>query len=76
MSNDNKLRLWRAEFVHRNGYAAPYQYVEAKKKEEAHKEVQALNAVFRQWPDKWSYRLVELRLVKKLNGKWDNPTSI
>jgi len=62
------VRLWRVEMVHRNGYQAPSILIEAKKKE-IHKEVKKLNLRLLDFPNSWSYQLVDLKKQQK-NGKW------
>jgi len=54
--------------VHRNGYQAPSQLIEAKKKD-VHKEVKKLNLRLLDFPNSWSYQLVDLKKQQK-NGKW------
>jgi len=66
-----KLKLWRVSLVHRNGYQAPSQLVEAKTKEEVHKEVKRLNLRLMDFPQSWSYQITDLK--KEFNskrGKW------
>ena len=62
------IRLWRVEMVHRNGYQAPSILIEAKKKD-VHKEVKKLNLRLLDFPNSWSYHLVDLKKEQK-NGKW------
>jgi hypothetical protein len=66
----SKLRLWRVAIVHRNGYEAPSILVEAKAND-VHDEVRKLNLRLLDFPDKWSYHLLDLK--KKFDdkrGKW------
>jgi len=70
MKTISKIRLWRVEIVHRNGYEAPSIMMEAKK-EEVHKDVQKLNLRLLDFPNKWCYHLVDTQ--KNFNdkkGKW------
>jgi hypothetical protein len=70
MDTHDPIRLWRVEVVSRYGYQAPYQVVEAKKKE-VHQVVRKLNLRLLNFPDMWSYRLIDLH--KEFNvkrGKW------
>ena len=68
METTNFIRLWRVDLVHRNGYQAPSILIEAKKNE-AHKEVKKLNLRLLDFPNSWSYQLVDLKKNQK-NGKW------
>jgi len=54
--------------VHRNGYQAPSILIEAKKKE-IHNEVKKLNLRLLDFPNSWSYQLVDLKKQQQ-NGKW------
>jgi len=56
-----KLKLWRVSIVHRNGYEAPSQLVEAKSKEDVHKEVKKLNLRLMDFPQSWSYHITDLK---------------
>lgn len=70
MKTESKLRLWRVAIVHRNGYEAPSILVEAKAIE-VHKVVQNLNLRLLDFPEKWSYHVIDLK--KEFNskrGKW------
>lgn len=69
MQNSNSPRLWRVALVHRKGYLAPHQYVEAKKYREAHKMVLEMKLRLLEFPESWSFRLEELDL-EQVNGKW------
>jgi hypothetical protein len=51
--------LWRVEWVHRNGYQAPYRFVEAKTRREATK-LAPLTSRLADFPDSWSFRLIKL----------------
>ena len=68
METKSKLKLWRVSIVHRNGYEAPSQLVEAKK-EDVHKEVRKLNLRLLDFPQSWSYHLTDLKKELK-RGKW------
>ncbi len=68
MEDANKIRLWRVCLVHKNSYQAPSQLIEAKKKD-VHKEVKKLNLRLLDFPNSWSYHLVDLKKEQK-NGKW------
>lgn len=70
MGTIDPIRLWRVEVVHRNGYQAPSILVEAKKKD-VHTEVRKLNLRLLDFPESWSYHVIDLR--KEFNskrGKW------
>ncbi len=70
METESKLRLWRVAIVHRNGYEAPSQLVEAKIKD-VHKEVQKLNLRLLEFPEKWSYHLTDIKKeYDSKRGKW------
>ena len=70
METNNNIRLWRVELRHRNGYDAPSQLIEAKKSE-AHKVVQKSNLRLLDFPEKWSYHLVDLkREFNSKRNKW------
>lgn len=60
MKTIDPIRLWRVEVINRNGYQAPAFFIEAKKKE-VHTEVKKMNLRLLDFPDKWSYRLIDLR---------------
>ena len=51
--------LWRVEWVHINGYRAPYRFVEAKTRREAIK-LAPTTSRLADFPDSWSFRLVKL----------------
>ena len=68
METNSKVRLWRVAIVHRLGYEAPSQLVEAKK-EDVHKEVRKLNLRLLDFPQSWSYHLTDLKKEQK-RGKW------
>lgn len=51
--------LWRVEWVHRNGYQAPYRFVEAKTRREALKLAPSTSRLA-DFPESWSFRLVKL----------------
>lgn len=51
--------LWRVEWVHINGYHAPYRFVEAKTRREAIK-LAPTTSRLADFPDSWSFRLVKL----------------
>jgi len=70
METNNSIRLWRVLLVHRNGYQAPSQMIECKKSE-VHTVVRKLNLRLLDFPEKWSYHLIDLK--KEFNsrkGKW------
>jgi len=54
MKTISKTRLWRVEIVNRNGYEAPSILIEV------HKDVQKLNLRLLDFPNKWSYHLIDL----------------
>jgi hypothetical protein len=71
MKTDEPVRLWRVDLVHRNGYHAPSQLVEAKQKD-VHKEVQKMRLRLMDFPQQWSYHLTELsREFNAKRGKWN-----
>jgi len=52
-------------------YKAPSQLVEAKTIGDAHKEVQKLNLRLLDFPEKWSYQLIDLdKEFDSRRGKW------
>jgi len=51
--------LWRVEWTHKNGYQAPYRFVEAKTRREAIK-LAPTTSRLADFPDSWSFRLVKL----------------
>lgn len=51
--------LWRVEWTHRNGYQAPYRFVEAKTRREATMLAPATSRLG-DFPESWSYKLVKL----------------
>jgi len=56
--------------VHRNGYQATYLLIEAKKKD-IHAEVKKLNLRLLDFPEKWSYRVIDLeKTFDSRCGKW------
>ena len=66
-----KLKLWRVSIRSRYNYDAPSRLVEAKSKEEAHKEVQKLNLRLLDFPEIWSFHVEDTK--KEFNskrGKW------
>ena len=67
MKNDEKLRLWIVLWVHRFGYQAPSQFVEAKTKKEVIPVVKTSRLA--DFPEHWSYHIVDTRKVQK-RGKW------
>ena len=69
MESNNRLRLWRVEWVHRNGYQAPYQIVEAKKYKEVHKFIMESGSRLLNFPNSWSFVITDLHKTQK-NGKW------
>ena len=70
MDTINPIRLWRVEVRSRYGYQAPYQLVEAKKKE-VHQSVKNLHLRLLDFPNIWYYQLVDLRKVfDTKRGKW------
>ena len=70
MTAKSKLQLWRVEWVHRNGYQAPYQVVEAKEYQEVHNQV-LKNRTSRllDFSDSWYFRIINLNKIQ-VNGKW------
>lgn len=70
MRTNNPIRFWRIEVVHRNGYQATYLLIEAKKKD-IHAEVKKLNLRLLDFPEKWSYRVIDLEKTFDFRcGKW------
>lgn len=70
MNTSDSIRLWRVELVNRNGYQAPSQLIEAKKKD-IHNEVRKLNLRLLDFPEMWSYRLIDLhKKFDSKRGKW------
>ena len=70
MKTESKLRLWRVAIVHRNGYEAPSLLIEAKKKE-VHAEVRKLQLRLLDFPESWSYRVIDLhKEFDSKRGKW------
>lgn len=70
MKAEAKMRLWRVSIVHRDGYEAPSKLVEAKLKD-VHEEVRNLEIRLLDFPDKWSYRLTDLKKeFDPKRGKW------
>jgi hypothetical protein len=67
MKNDEQLRLWRVEWVHRNGYQAPSQLVEAKRRKEVIPFAKAYRLA--DFPEKWSYHVTDTGKEQK-RGKW------
>ena len=70
MLTNKPVRLWRVEWVHRNGYQAPYIFVEAKKRKEALGEVENLNSRLGKFPENWSFILIRTELIRSSNGKF------
>jgi len=72
MNTNSQLRLWRVAIIHCSKmYKAPSQLVEAKTKGDAHKEVQKLNLRLLDFPEKWSYQLIDLEKEFDFKrGKW------
>ena len=52
-------RLWRVDWVHRNGYQAPSRYVEAKTRKEAHAEAKESSRLA-DFPESWRHELTKL----------------
>jgi hypothetical protein len=70
MNTSDSIRLWRVELVNRNGYQAPSQLIEAKKRD-VHSEVRKLNLRLLDFPKVWSYRLIDLhKEFDSKRGKW------
>ena len=65
MDKQPVMRLWRASFVHRNGYEAPCKYVEAKTEREANR-LARLSSRLLDFPEKWSFRLTPLKTKEEL----------
>ena len=59
MNTKQKRPLWRVDWNHRNGYQAPYQFVEAKKKKEAI-ELAKQSSRLADFPKSWSFKLTKL----------------
>ena len=68
-------QLWRVDLIHRNGYHAPYQLIEVNLQTDkngyklAHKIVTNRKLRLLDFPEKWSFSLMQLDKVK-INGKW------
>ena len=78
MRTTTVLRLWRVEWVHRNGYRAPYQFVEAKTRKEAI-EIQKVSKSSRlaDFPEVWSWHLSSTGLIwNDKRNKWIEEHSI
>jgi hypothetical protein len=59
MISSNQVRLWRVEWVHINGYQAPYQMYECKKRREAVQWAKKSSRLA-DFPNVWSFRLIEI----------------
>jgi hypothetical protein len=70
MCTNTLLRLWRVVWVHRSGYQAPTQVVEAKTKKEVIEFAKEQRLA--DFPESWSFRLEMTDKIQK-NGKWYNP---
>lgn len=69
METKNLIQLWRVEIVNRKGYEAPSLLIESKTKKDVHIKIKKLNLRLLDFPELWSYRIINLN--KKLkNGKW------
>jgi hypothetical protein len=74
MMTTSQNRLWRVEWIHINGYQAPYQVVEAKTYEDAHAGAKANAGRLGQFPNTWSFRLKKLPLVRTgKSSRWHTP---
>jgi len=70
METIDPIRLWRVEVCSRYGYQAPSQLIEAKKRE-VHQLVRKLNIRLLDFPNVWSYKLIDLhRSFNVKRGKW------
>jgi len=69
--NKKDLRLWRVDLVHRNGYFAPYQLIEAESLKNVHKIIKQKRFRLLDFPNSWSYRITLENRVK-VNNKWYN----
>jgi hypothetical protein len=70
METINPIRLWRVEVSHRDDYQAPYLLIEARKKD-VHSEVRKLNLRLLDFPEKWSYQVIDLhKEFDSKRGKW------
>lgn len=67
MKNENQVRLWRVFWVHRSGYQAPSQLMEAKNKKDVVSEAKQQRLA--DFPESWSYHIIDSGKVQK-NGKW------
>lgn len=67
MKNEQQLRLWRVLWVHRNGYQAPSQLVEAKTKKEV--VPVAKDCRLADFPESWSYHIIDTGKIQ-VRGKW------
>lgn len=63
MKTKHVLRLWRVEWVHRDGYQAPHGFVEAEKREEAVKLQKKTKARLKDFPESWSWKLLATNLI-------------
>jgi hypothetical protein len=69
MKDKNQLRLWRVVWVHRSGYQAPSQLVEAKTKKDVI--LLAKEQRLADFPESWSYHILDTGKTQK-HGKWYN----
>lgn len=79
MNNNSENALWAVQWVHTSGYQAPYQTVEAKKREDAIKLAKKVKCRLRDFKC-WGWKLVRLPYQQNENGKWvlksENPNSL
>jgi hypothetical protein len=69
MNIDSKPALWAVQWFHKDGYQAPYQVIEAKKREDAIKIAKEVNCVLRNFKS-WGWKIVKLPYQLNENGKW------
>jgi hypothetical protein len=67
MINEHQLKLWRVLWIHRSGYQAPSQVVEAEKQKDV--VPFAKQQRLADFPESWSYHIMDTGKAKK-NGKW------
>lgn len=71
MNKKEELLLWIVTIVHRNGYEAPAQFVEAKKRTEAINSAKKIDLIAR-FPEKWSFHLTPLYEIKQGKRNYDS----
>jgi hypothetical protein len=68
MISNSQCRLWRVDWVHRDGYLAPYQVCECRTKKEA-AEWAKKSSRLADFPHVWCFRLSEIIKEEKLQVK-------